>query len=771
MIDEDSISVVITASKEIEGGDTLDSDEGSAKLHNKRHKYTMYTVFVRNVTTGGKCVVRRRYSDFFKLRKELMELVSWGHCSFCEQYVQQIADYPFPRRRLLRSSRAAVVKERMDSLGLFLRHMLLCIMARSFENCSQACENIESCILKSFLQMDQTETLFPTMASKQRPIEILQAMEEKRQQQIKAAGLRTKSLAYTTLSDQSDQSRLSRNQRQVGTDTCHLCLQKWTHCYCNSDQDSVYPVIVAAVSTGNESPVHERPSVSMGDSETSRCSRNAVPWLDWAGWQEVHVGLFSSDPFAQQRVVSRVASWRSRMQLPVAINATAQLVELQLHQSMAQNHHHAVGVSSRSHMELSLLYASVIVRCVNGLVDGSQKGAYAMAVSTLAQRIGIPLWIVDLRHESSHNQLPSLPVLRFAARHLLAWLRSNYWGAQEDLVRGQVHHVAQWLFEQLPHLNKQPSNEEMEVDAAQGIPTPTLDADTLRNIVIPLLVVGEQYSERVAPTGLLFLEATVLPEDQDAAEIFQKETFITLLLQLQPLWRGFSASLLSRLCRKVFDAICPAKSRRQSEDEKDDSAQGAQNMNAFQRNEMDMTLQWIKFMVSSEYRERIKLQIGPIEDLCQCGAEMLALAEKLKSDDAAGDHAELLERLLTALRSSKGVRNHSTLATEAAIATSLAADSNQRQVCEYSLDDDMLMPDSTVFVAPDEEEEDTADPDDAEKAIDALMEELDAAYDSALQHNLDLQATIARDGLRQGSSTTVLPKQELQRIQEEIEIW
>ncbi|KAG3118849.1 hypothetical protein PI124_g2618 [Phytophthora idaei] len=278
MIDEDSISVVITASKEIEGGDTLDSDEGSAKLHNKRHKYTMYTVFVRNVTTGGKCVVRRRYSDFFKLRKELMELVSWGHCGFCEQYVQQIADYPFPRRRLLRSSRAAVVKERMDSLGLFLRHMLLCIMARSFENCSQACENIESCILKSFLQMDQTETLFPTMASKQRPIEILQAMEEKRQQQIKAAGLRTKSLAYTTLSDQSDQSRLSRNQRQVGTDTCHLCLQKWTHCYCNSDQDSVYPVIVAAVSTGNESPVHERPSVSMGDSETSRCSRCENDW-------------------------------------------------------------------------------------------------------------------------------------------------------------------------------------------------------------------------------------------------------------------------------------------------------------------------------------------------------------------------------------------------------------------------------------------------------------------------------------------------------------
>ncbi|EEY63754.1 uncharacterized protein PITG_02240 [Phytophthora infestans T30-4] len=486
--------------------------------------------------------------------------------------------------------------------------------------------------------------------------------------------------------------------------------------------------------------------------------RNGVPWLDWSEWQEVHVGLFSTDLFVQQRAVSRVASWRSRVQLPVAVNATAQLVELLLHESMAQHHHHAVGVSSRSHMELSLLYASVIVRCVNGLVDGSQKGAYATAVSTLAHRIGIPLWVVDLRHESSHNQLPSLPVLRFAAQHLLAWLRANYWGAQEDLIRGQVHQVAQWLFEQLPHLS---NAEEMQVDSTQGAPMPLLDADNLRNIVIPLLVAGEQYSERIAPAGLLFLGAPSLAETQDA-EIFQKETFITLLLQLQPLWRGLSASLLARLCRK---------------------------------NEVDLALQWIKFMASSEYRERIKLQIGPIEDLCRCGAEMLVLAEKLKADEAAGEHTELLERFLTTLKSSKAIRNHSTLATEAANATSVATasgwtqlsawvesplglrhcytsynSSNQQQVCEYSLDDDMLMPDSTTFVAPDEDEEDSTKAD-AEKTIDALMEDLDAAYDTALQHNLELQTTITRDGLRQGSSTTVLPKQELQRIQGEIEIW
>ncbi|KAL4155263.1 hypothetical protein PRNP1_007373 [Phytophthora ramorum] len=534
--------------------------------------------------------------------------------------------------------------------------------------------------------------------------------------------------------------------------------------------------------------------------------KSAVPWLDWVEWQDVHAGLFNSDPYAQQRVVSRVASWRSRVQLPVAIDATAQLVELQLHEQMAQHHHHAVGVSSRSHMELSLLYANVIVRCVNGLVDGSQKGMYATAVSTLAQRIGIPLWVVDLRHESTHNQLPSLPVLRFAARHLLAWLRVNYWGAQEDSIRGQVHQAAQWLFEQLPHLNKQPAGGEMQVDEVQGSDVQMqntlkliLDVDNLRNLVVPLLVVGEQYGERVVPTGLLFLEAPTLPEEQEA-EIFQKETFVSLLLQIQPLWRSFSASLLARLCRTVFATIC-SKSRCQSEDDNEMSEELEQTAKTFKVNEVEMVLQWIKFMVSSEYRERIKLQIGPIEDLCQCGAEMLALAEKLKCDNAADDDAELLERLLTVLKSTKGIRNHSLLSTEAAIATSLAADSssgwtqlpawsespiglrhcytsyhnsNQSQVCESgSLDDDSLTRDSTTFVAPDEEEDEDMNTDahDTEKAIDALMEDLDAVYDTDVQRSLDLQAAIARDGLRQGGSTVVLPKQELQRIQEEIEIW
>lgn len=236
MVDDESISVKITASKELESATLAPAAAGE--------KFTMYTVFVRNVSTDAKTVVRRRYSDFYKLRKQLVELVSWGHCGFCEQYLHQIAHYPFPRRRLLRSSRAAVVKERMDSLRLFLRHLLLCLLHHSFDDCTQAREKIEECILKSFLQLESTSALFP--GQQQRPIEILQAKEERRQQdQIKAAGLRTHSYAYTTLVERqmgNPQAPLARDERQVDTDTCHMCLQKWTHCYCNEEQDSIYPV-------------------------------------------------------------------------------------------------------------------------------------------------------------------------------------------------------------------------------------------------------------------------------------------------------------------------------------------------------------------------------------------------------------------------------------------------------------------------------------------------------------------------------------------------
>ena len=63
-------------------------------------------------------------------------------------------------------------------------------------------------------------------------------------------------------------------------------------------------------------------------------------------------------------------------------------------------------------------YASAIIRLVNGLVDPLQLGAYARSIHSIAQQLGLPPWLVELRHAATHEDLPSLEVLRDAAREV-----------------------------------------------------------------------------------------------------------------------------------------------------------------------------------------------------------------------------------------------------------------------------------------------------------------------------------------------------------------
>ena len=67
-------------------------------------------------------------------------------------------------------------------------------------------------------------------------------------------------------------------------------------------------------------------------------------------------------------------------------------------------------------MSLRQSYATAIIRMVNGLVDPLQIGAYARSIASIATQLGLPLWLVELRHAASHEDLPSLELLRDAAR-------------------------------------------------------------------------------------------------------------------------------------------------------------------------------------------------------------------------------------------------------------------------------------------------------------------------------------------------------------------
>lgn len=56
-----------------------------------------------------------------------------------------------------------------------------------------------------------------------------------------------------------------------------------------------------------------------------------------------------------------------------------------------------------------------------------------------AMDLGLPASFVELRHEATHREPPSLVVLRKASQRSLEWLWDNYWAEIDDL--GAVSNV------------------------------------------------------------------------------------------------------------------------------------------------------------------------------------------------------------------------------------------------------------------------------------------------------------------------------------------
>ena len=135
-----------------------------------------------------------------------------------------------------------------------------------------------------------------------------------------------------------------------------------------------------------------------------------VPWLGWQEWQAVSHALFDENG-NRQWGLEAIALWRLRGRIPHAVDITSSLIEIIMLDDDSQ--------SLRTQYEMRLQYSIIVVRAVNGLVDPSQQSYFADSVMSLASKIDIPGWIVELRHDATHNALPSLSILRSAAQHML----------------------------------------------------------------------------------------------------------------------------------------------------------------------------------------------------------------------------------------------------------------------------------------------------------------------------------------------------------------
>jgi len=118
-----------------------------------------------------------------------------------------------------------------------------------------------------------------------------------------------------------------------------------------------------------------------------------VPWSSWSEWSSVGEALLGGG-CGVESALERVATWRCRGRLPLAVEVTACLAEARLGDGALS------GRPGLSEAVLRSLYALAVVRLVNGATDPQQKGRFAQPVAHLARQLGLPSLLVELRHEA-----------------------------------------------------------------------------------------------------------------------------------------------------------------------------------------------------------------------------------------------------------------------------------------------------------------------------------------------------------------------------------
>ena len=107
-------------------------------------------------------------------------------------------------------------------------------------------------------------------------------------------------------------------------------------------------------------------------------------------------------------IFCQLTAWKAITSLPHAVDSTLSILAVIVQDDC----------SNTSGLVLRQSYSAAIIRMVNGLVDPLQFGVYARSIAAIAAQLGLPAWLVELRHAATHEDLPSLEVLRRAAQQV-----------------------------------------------------------------------------------------------------------------------------------------------------------------------------------------------------------------------------------------------------------------------------------------------------------------------------------------------------------------
>ncbi|KAJ0084749.1 hypothetical protein Patl1_29369 [Pistacia atlantica] len=168
-------------------------------------------------------------------------------------------------------------------------------------------------------------------------------------------------------------------------------------------------------------------------SSSSSNSYKLVPWLSWQEWDFVRESLFSSSADKVASALDRISTWKSRGCLPVVIDVTASIIEIQQKDPYYRDKEEQPTDVLESEQLLAMLYCMAILRLVNCVVEKTRRKS-EFSIAEAAAAIGIPRTLIDVRHEGSHRDLPALQVVRDCSDKALDWLKAYYWEPQKKQI-------------------------------------------------------------------------------------------------------------------------------------------------------------------------------------------------------------------------------------------------------------------------------------------------------------------------------------------------
>ncbi|KAJ3289662.1 rRNA-processing protein las1 [Borealophlyctis nickersoniae] len=275
-----------------------------------------------------------------------------------------------------------------------------------------------------------------------------------------------------------------------------------------------------------------------------------VPWTNRQEWEQVYSWLYAGNDFDQLALrdlgIKRVKAWSSRGKVPHAVDATASLLEAWRRDGCG-GMYMTNGVTEH---EIRLLYSMTFIRFVNGLVDTAQRGMYASSVASIADHLGLPGWFVDLRHSGTHDDLPSLPLLRAGCQQALQWLDENYWTMQKNYVADTTEEIRESL-KKYKNLRKKKEKDTLgprqaeELETALASIATTLTFDSYREILLPMLLERgflvplakkkrSSYPSLTLPEPLSRIWVPALDRFEEAWRGFSEELFYAILAELDP---------------------------------------------------------------------------------------------------------------------------------------------------------------------------------------------------------------------------------------------